>query len=98
MEPDYDAQMREWAERKGVKPLWVGFDPGVPYRITDAWISISGRDAHRLRKGLRWRDEAQREFYAGWDAYEASKVKMSHEARDVQSRAEVYELERWLRL
>ena len=56
------------------------------------------RDAQRLRKGLRWRNESQREFYAGWDAYEMSKAKMPYAERDLQTRAEVVELERWLRL
>lgn len=78
MTPDYNAQMREWAERNGVKPLQ--------------------REAHRLRKGLRWRDEAQREFYAGWDAYETAMRSKPYVTRDLQSRAEVVELELWWKL
>ncbi len=59
-DPDYDAQMRDWARKNGVRPLQVD------NRLTTPIESARGSNA------LRWRDAEQRRFYAGWEAYDSA--------------------------
>lgn len=45
-----------------------------------------------------YRDDAQRVYYAGWDAFDAALLVVSVAQVAANTAAEVYELERWLRL
>lgn len=60
------------------------------YRITHAYVELS--------LFLSYRDEAQRAFYAGWDAFDAALMRMSVKQVADQQDAEVAQLERWLLL
>ena len=46
----------------------------------------------------QWRNRAQREYYAGWASYTEARERLPPQIRQVQTDAEIVELERWLRL
>ncbi len=46
---------------------------------------------------VRWRSDAQREFYAGWDAFDQALIGMSLTEQHRQKDEEVRTLESWMR-
>ena len=79
----------------GQKP--VPFDPAP-----GDTVSFSGVYAENPRFNpnalVLYRDDAHREWYASWDAYDMAQAGLTPEGRAAQARGEVYELERMLAL
>lgn len=98
-----------WCRRHGVDPntpdetLLDAFlhqrAPRLKYQ-PEQFGDIVARARGGILDGLRaqWRDAAQCAFYHSWDAYEAAQAGANPETQRLQVKAEVYELERWLRL
>lgn len=62
------------------------------------WEPELSRRASKSQVNLRWRDDAQREWYAACEAFSAAYQRFPLTTRRLQDRAEVVELERLYRL
>lgn len=75
------------------KAFEMVMSPLPPHRVTSAWIEF----VPDSQVNLRWRDDAQREWYAACEAFSAAYARFPLTTRRLQDRAEVCELERlWL--
>lgn len=85
---DYGEQMREWAARNNVTPLYPQTKPNFPLQPDQV-----ARDASAAF-GRESENATRAEFYASWSAYDAALQGMPPRQQDLQRRAEVLELER----
>lgn len=75
---------------------WDEYTGGDYSRRVEEWRARQG--SIHAPSSLQWRDEEQRRWYAGYAAYDRA-LETAQQANRVAARAaEVYELERWLRL
>ena len=82
-------EWEQWCRRHGV-------DPNTPDEtVLDDYLH--GRLPWRSGRA-QWRDAAQCEYYHSWDAYDLAMAGRRPEVQRVQAKAEVYELERLLRM
>lgn len=89
------------------KPIESNATGGDRLFVSTAWDAQSFYPSPSLERfpitrksqvNLRWRDDAQRAWYAACDAFSEAYRRMPHTTRRLQDRAEVVELERMYRL